>query len=378
MSTALAMFKARKSVLSRIALNSPEAWVLLTFCVWAATSAIWAPNPVLALAKSVELALIGFCAITIAATALPGERGLRDDVAIALGASVAVLMVFNLVVHHTPLPLQLDSFEELGSFGSPLEVKRPRLVLAYAPPLLAGDLLSLLVIALAVSEMGLLAKVIGLLGSAWLLMLTDARTAFLAVPAAIGAALILGTFRVSALALVGLAASFIATVLAIVMMFLNNGSVTGGLDLGEDFYTVSGRMDLWQFSWPIILDQWMTGIGFYGSRYLLLPRWFWAGHTHNSFVEVALCLGLLGLVILCVFIGISVWKALKTSDRLLVSMLVYTGIIGNINPIIFDPTLPMFYLLLALSLSANTAAKRARAEQSFHAGRVDRPITLTS
>ena len=71
----------------------------------------------------------------------------------------------------------------------------------------------------------------------------------------------------------------------------------------KDIYTLNGRTELW---WDVVLlvqENWCIGVGFYGSRYVLMNTWPWAGHTHNSFLEVALGTGVVGLVICTLFVG---------------------------------------------------------------------------
>jgi O-antigen ligase len=116
----------------------------------------------------------------------------------------------------------------------------------------------------------------------------------------------------------------------------------------KDIDTLSGRTELW---WDVVLlvqKHWCIGVGFYASRYFLLNTWDWAGHTHNSFLEVALSTGVVGLVICTLFVGHVARAIWRTRDGLLLGTAAYCMIIGNINPLIFYPGLQMFVLMVAL------------------------------
>ena len=116
----------------------------------------------------------------------------------------------------------------------------------------------------------------------------------------------------------------------------------------QDIYTLNGRIQLW---WDVVLlvqENWCIGVGFYASRYVLMNTWPWAGQTHNSFLEVALGTGVVGLVICTLFVGhvaLAIWR---TRDGLLLGTATYCMITGITNPTIFYPGLQMFVLMVAL------------------------------
>ena len=131
----------------------------------------------------------------------------------------------------------------------------------------------------------------------------------------------------------------------------------------KDIYTVNGRTELWQDVVLQIQDNWCIGIGFYGSRYVLMNIWPWAGHTHNSFLEVALGTGVVGLVICTLFVGHVARAIWRTRDGLLLGTATYCMIIGNTNPIIFYPCLQMFVLMVVLIGSSSQKPQRKTKER---------------
>lgn len=333
---------------TRVALASPALLTSLAFAAWAGLTALWSPNPVLTLAKSAELAMIACeAALVTRPPSSPGGRpGLADDLALALGGAILALFLFNCAAHGAPLPVKAGE-GQVEALGASAEAKRPRLMLAYAHPLIAGDLIALSAVCVFVSSARPALKAALLGAAALLLVLTDARTAMAAAPTAVASVWVAAHFRRRPAAIALAACASALALLALALVFVNGG-LPGGLQPDEELYTLNGRVELWEYLWPIFLENWKTGVGFYGSRYLLLDRWAWAGHTHHSVVEVAVCLGVVGLGLLGAIVATAVRAAFRTGDGLLVGVCAYTFIVGNINPILIDTSLPTFLFLLAL------------------------------
>jgi len=74
----------------------------------------------------------------------------------------------------------------------------------------------------------------------------------------------------------------------------------------------------------------------------------WAGHAHNSFLEVLMTTGLVGLLILLAFVFYVIKKSIKTRSPLLLGVTLYCLIQGMMNPLIFSPGLAMFVLTIAV------------------------------
>jgi O-antigen ligase len=129
--------------------------------------------------------------------------------------------------------------------------------------------------------------------------------------------------------------------------------------LSDDMYTLNSRTELWSKVMDHILAQPILGTGFFASRYLLIKDFSWAGHAHNSFFEVQLTTGLIGLMLLGLFLVLVCREILLTKNGLLLGITIYCLIQGMVNPLLFNPGFAMFALMLAL-LSA--ALKRSSTE----------------
>ncbi len=67
---------------------------------------------------------------------------------------------------------------------------------------------------------------------------------------------------------------------------------------GEEFLSLTGRVELWDYVSTLIQDHPFLGHGFLASRSILLERFPWAGSSHGAVPEVLLNLGLVGAALL--------------------------------------------------------------------------------
>ena len=116
----------------------------------------------------------------------------------------------------------------------------------------------------------------------------------------------------------------------------------------NEFSTLDGRLPLWSYVVSLIWDNLHTGVGFYASRYFLSRQFEWAGQTHNSFLEIGLGTGIIGLIICALFILSLMWAIWRTNDTLLLGIAIYCIGVGIVGPVIFYPCFPMFTLIVAL------------------------------
>jgi len=245
------------------------------------------------------------------------------------------------------LPFLEGDEPSLGPGGAAGAGHRARLHIAYAHPLIAGDMIALTAITLAASSARPALKATGLAAALLLIVLTDSRTAMAATPTALLALWIAGNAHRYPRA-IGIAAAAAGLVASGLGLLIVNGFLFENIRLGAELLTLNGRVELWQHVWPIFVENWATGIGFYGSRYVLLSKWSWAGHTHHSLVEVALGTGVVGLALFLTLLGLAARAIVRTRDRLLVGVSVYVLIIANIDPILIDTCLPTFVFFVAL------------------------------
>ena len=116
----------------------------------------------------------------------------------------------------------------------------------------------------------------------------------------------------------------------------------------DDVSTLNSRTELWAASVKYVLARPILGVGYFASRYLLMKEFPWAGHAHNSFLEVLITTGVVGLLILLAFVFYVIRKSIKTRNPLLLGVTLYCLIQGMMNPLIFTPGLAMFVLTIAV------------------------------
>jgi exopolysaccharide production protein ExoQ len=66
----------------------------------------------------------------------------------------------------------------------------------------------------------------------------------------------------------------------------------------DQFFTFTGRTELWAFALDEIQRSPLLGFGFGAARVLLIDRFFWAGTGHNLWIEAALSVGFIGAAVL--------------------------------------------------------------------------------
>ncbi|HEX6188087.1 MAG TPA: O-antigen ligase family protein, partial [Pyrinomonadaceae bacterium] len=118
--------------------------------------------------------------------------------------------------------------------------------------------------------------------------------------------------------------------------------------VSDDLYTLNSRTDLWAQTLSYIAAQPILGTGYFASRYVLIKDFSWAGHAHNSFLEVLLTTGLVGLALLAAFLILTFKEILTTRNAWLLGVTLYCVIQGMLNPVLFNPGLAMFALAVAL------------------------------
>jgi O-antigen ligase len=238
----------------------------------------------------------------------------------------------------------------------PVLAERPRLMLAYAHPLLTGDLLALAIVSLFVVPVNKLLKTTAIILLSMLLWMTDARGPTIALAVALIAMLVVKIRRASVKAIIF--ALVISIALGIALVFQDNLLKPFQALLTDDVYTLNSRTELWTSVFRHIAAQPIIGYGYYASRYLLMKDFIWGGHAHNSLLEVLLTTGLIGLTIVGAYLAYVFGTIIRTRNCLLLGVAVYILIQGMLNPLLFTPGLPMFVLTVAL---LNASAKRGRA-----------------
>jgi O-antigen ligase len=344
----LAIYLKRQGAFS-FDLKSPVFLIISLFTFWGVLSSIWSPNPVLSIAKSVELWCLTVAAVmfvTLVARSQITNGKLETILGLSMVAVICGLLVANIFYWGALLPTTADASLPLDFIAEEPALERPQLILAYQHPLLTGDLLALSVICLFLSDLRKVWKVILIPGALALLWLTDARGPTGGLMVALVALAVLKLRRNDVRAIAVMLA--ISVGLAAVLFFQNRLPAALASLMTDDVSTLNSRTELWASSMSHVLAQPILGTGYYASRYLLIKDFKWAGHAHNSFLEVQMTTGVIGLLMLCTFVLFVIKKILTTRNALLLGVTLYCLIQGTLNPLLFNPGLAMFLLTIAV------------------------------
>jgi O-antigen ligase len=252
----------------------------------------------------------------------------------------------NIFIWGTVLPTIADASLPLEIIGEEASAERPRLILAYAHPLLAGDLLALAIICVFSSALSRIWKSALIPALFLLLLMTDARGPTGGLLMALAAMGILRMRRNSSRAITLMLA--VSVCLAVAMIFQASLPKIFSPLMTDDVSTLNSRTELWARTLSYIPERPIIGFSYYSTRYLLIKDFPWAGHAHNSFIEVMLTTGLIGLSMLCAFVAYLFKSILTTRNSLLLGTTIYCLIQGMLNPLLFYAGLPMFVIALAV------------------------------
>jgi len=162
----------------------------------------------------------------------------------------------------------------------------------------------------------------------WLLLMISACTLILsqarsAVVGFLSGVLIAAFCRSARLAMIGLIACALAAFVFGAAIQITHTYLLRGQD-PELFHGLSGRVDWWQSAWLKILERPWLGYGAYaGSRFVVLAQ---LGETetssiHNSYIEVVLGCGILGLLPLLAALAGTWWQLMSVLFKSPVSSL---------------------------------------------------------
>jgi O-antigen ligase len=343
--------------------------VTLAFALWAMVDSLAGPLALTGLAKSVELMMLVAIAhelVLVDRDLRPGEGG--GMAGLMLGgilAVLALLVLSNFARSGTPLPM--EHVEDWGSASD-----RPRLILGTNHPLASALFLAFGVVAALCTQGRWIWRGPVVLGLLWLLHLCDAR----GIEGGCMLGILVWIMRKIPRSPAGIVITWTiggALLLAIVALLVDGNADALVVDaVGPDVLTLNGRIPLWSYILGEVPKHPLVGVGYYSTREFILNTFPFAGHAHNSAIEVLFGTGLVGAVLFALFLVLLLAGVLTTGNLLLAAITPIVLVEGSLDPILFTPGVGMFITLLVLEgafLRQGRAWRReaARAQTAWRA-----------
>ena len=329
-----------------------EIHVLVGFALLAFASSLWSLSPVLTMVKAGQLIVIAFGAALLVPLSRRHPRVLRDLpylIALSVLGLVSVYLGVNYLVWGTAVP-----YVEIEN--GPV-----RLLLGYAHPLVSGNLAVLGVIGLLASNRGIPAKALLAAPLIGVLLATNARASMVGLLVALACMSLLNPDPVGRRRLVAALAIAYASYLTLTLAGVSMAALAESFEKysrWESIQGLSGRVELWSYTLGRILDRPMLGVGYEAGRYVLLQYAPWAATAHNSFLDIAVGTGILGLLLLFLF-SIELLRTIRwTRDALLMGVAAQTYVYGMTSMALFVPSFGMLVLILSITRAALLARAR--------------------
>lgn len=330
----------------------PVCVITFLFGLWATVSAFWSPNYLLTLGNALGLIIITITTFTISYQVELNGISLERLVLDTIVVFVIILFLLNFVEKGTFFSINWDS-------------ARPRLLLVNdvanvgatyfsAPTLLAFHLLIT-----AEYKRDRLRYILVFFISAFLLYLTNARTEMAAVIIAMLVIVVLH-LKPKVMVLIGSVLSVLVFVPLIFIIIVEPTYlatlVNNLIQSHPDLLTLNGRISLWNDVIAVLpsASLW-SGVGYAATRYQLLSYFFWATHAHNSYLEVMMGTGGIGVFLVLLFYISSLYFLFLKGIRKYIfplALLIYISI-TSINAVtMFLPRFSMAILILFVFQSA--------------------------
>ena len=332
----------------RISIRSVPATVTravtIAFTLWAMVTSLAGPLVLTGLVKSLELLMIIVIVHELAALDLGICRNAGGVVSLLLAGIMAVLILLilaNLAQQGVALPM-----EHVQDWSN--EAGRPRLILGTNHPLSSALFLAFGVVTALCAEGSWIWRAPAALALLWLLHLCDARGI---EAGCILGILIWGIRQIprSPFKTIGLGAVVGGILLGVVGIILDSDLAALILNaVGNDAWTLDGRVPLWSYVLGQVPKHPLIGVGFFSTRQYILDAFPFAGHAHNSAIEVLFGTGLVGAALFACFLILLVYALALTRNLLLAAMTPILLIEGSLDPILFTPGVGMFATLLVL------------------------------
>jgi O-antigen ligase len=145
---------------------------------------------------------------------------------------------------------------------------------------------------------------------------------------------------------------FLIFILAVLFLLLFYQDIAALLP--ADLATLNSRVPNWLFALDIAYDNAVLGVGYFASREYLINFFTlnhaWGGLAHNTYIEIFLTTGILGLLLLVSFVIYGAVSACGAGSPVLVGILVYIISRTILDAIFFSPELGMFVVMFLLAI----------------------------
>jgi O-antigen ligase len=321
---------------------------MLAFSGWVLLSVLWSLHPVLTLSKGIQLTAIVIGAL-LYADAFRRFRTAEHDFANTLAIVLLVLVLTGLIANTFiwGTPFAMGGTEVLNEGVE----ARPRLRIAYGHPGFMGYLAAFGIMSVYASGFRWTYKLPALFLLLYVLRLTDSRSGSIALLFAVIAMILIKRRWKACLVALYLAGWTALGYLTVVNMGARPDDLLYPVRplLPEDLETLNGRTEVWSLAFEYIRDSPILGIGYYSARFILLPVFYWAGDTHNTWIEILLSLGLFGLLFAVLFLVSSFAIAFRTRNALALGVLVFSLCYTMTSIPLFVPDYPMVIVLLCVN-----------------------------
>ncbi|NYZ16690.1 O-antigen ligase family protein [Azospirillum sp. RWY-5-1] len=329
-----------------VALMGP--FIAIVFAIWALFTVLWSPLIAIGVGRGLQFVMLVFAAYSV--VSLPEQAAIRSgpgtvptSVAVGLLLTVALLILADLPIHGTPFP-----FEGVSSDNPFVTSLRPRLFLGVNHPLETASFLGMTMIFVHASSLRPSVRLPALAGLAAMLYLTDGRTATAATALGLFIMVYMGLRPSPMKVFMALLGVFAALGILLLLLVFGNPQTLMSAAIGEDLFTLNGRVALWVYS----VEQWtnhtLIGVGYFNTRTVLLAAFPFAGHSHNSLIELLLGTGIPGFMLALLFLFVCVHAIVVTRNRLLAALFTIMVMDGALNPVLFIPCVSQMLLLVAL------------------------------
>lgn len=357
---------------------------VLAYPTWAALSTFWSFFAPYSLARGIQMVVLGVFAWATAELGASFPKTIETMTRIFLRWFVRITLVaIVLGIAFGPIfvPTGGDNllrFTWIGAHpnASGLMLAMTIVILLSAP----GDTLG----------MPMPLRVAALAPCAWALYENNSRTALVCLLGGTFVCLVLGARRSP---LVRFAVTPYAAAAGVIGAFVMRDELLDYFYRGQDSDAVTsgnGRLSLWSDGYALLRTpfDWLFGLGFGTPRVVFqTPEKYWAKSAHNSFLATLVGLGLIGIVVIAVFLISTLYRVVRSrmaDDRhgpVMIGLLAVLIVNANATDTSAEPNIGYATILLCWAIATATIRVKSRpdptsAEPPSPADAVPSPIPI--